>query len=166
MQANIIHDVRTISLKRIVNARGGLLEIQRNDDDYFPGFGQLYITQTLPGITKAWYRHHHQIDQIALISGELLLVLFDSRPASPTHGLVQEIRVSAEAPLLIQIPVEIWHGFQATGDEAAILAHMNTIPFSAEATDEDRLAFNDARIPYQWPDIGDRCSGKQVRRAA
>jgi dTDP-4-dehydrorhamnose 3,5-epimerase len=52
------------------------VEIQRADDKIFPGFGQVYITSTLPGIVKAWYRHTTQIDQIAVIVGLLKLVLY------------------------------------------------------------------------------------------
>ena len=39
-----IEGVRIVSLKLLPNERGRLLEIQRNDDEGFPGFGQTYVT--------------------------------------------------------------------------------------------------------------------------
>ena len=74
-----IDGVRVVPLKLIRNERGRLIEVQRRDDAHFLGFGQAYITSTLPGVVKAWYRHARQIDQIALMKGTLKLVLFDSR---------------------------------------------------------------------------------------
>ena len=79
-----IDGVRIVRLKKVVNDRGHLMEVQRADDDHFLGFGQAYVTCTLPGVIKAWYRHHQQIDQIALVRGTATVVLFDGRPHSPS----------------------------------------------------------------------------------
>ena len=145
-----IHGVVVVPLKKVVNERGHLLEIQRNDDTHFPGFGQVYMTATKPGIVKAWYRHHRQIDQIAIIQGNLLLVLYDAREASPTRDVIQQIRLFDEQPALVRIPTEVWHGFQALGDSPALLLHVNTIPICFENTDEDRLPPTTIKIPFRW----------------
>ncbi len=154
-----IHQVAIMPLKKIVNDRGGLMEVQRNDDPHFPGFGQLYMTYTTPGITKAWYRHHRQFDQIALIHGEVLLVLCDARTDSPTRGTVQEIHVTGDRPKLVQIPPGLWHGHHALGHEPTILAHLNTVPFQFESPDQDTLPANDPSIPYRWPDAARPADG-------
>ncbi|MBC8167265.1 MAG: dTDP-4-dehydrorhamnose 3,5-epimerase family protein [Bryobacteraceae bacterium] len=145
-----IDGVLITPLKKVVNPRGHLTEVQRADDQHFPGFGQAYVTMTNPGVVKAWYRHHKQIDQIALIKGSLLLVLFDSRGESSTSQALAEIRTSDDSPLLVQIPTGIWHGFQALGSESVLLLHLNTIPFNFDHIDEDRIADDDSRIPYRW----------------
>jgi dTDP-4-dehydrorhamnose 3,5-epimerase len=146
----MIHQVSVVPLKKVVNERGHLLEIQRADDPHFPGFGQAYVTMTFPSVVKAWYRHHKQIDQIALASGSLLLVLFDDRPESPTSGLVQQIQINEQAPLLVQIPTGVWHGFQAIGNDPACLLHLNSAPIDLENKDEDRLPHDDTGIPFRW----------------
>src|SRR5262245_50775287 len=61
-------------LKRVVNERGWLLEVQRNDDAEHIGFGQAYVTATRPGIVRAWYRHRRQIDNISPVTGLLRVV--------------------------------------------------------------------------------------------
>ena len=145
-----IEGVVITPLKRVVNPRGHLMEVQRADDAHYPGFGQAYVTMTFPGVVKAWYRHHRQIDQIALVKGEILLVLFDSRSESPTCNRLAVIRTREDSPRLIQIPPGIWHGFQAAGSEPSFLLHLNSIAFNFENTDEDRIADDDPRIPYRW----------------
>ena len=145
-----IYQVAVVPLKKLVNERGHLLEVQRNDDSHFPGFGQAYLTATNPGIVKAWYRHHRQTDQIALAQGTLRLALFDARETSPTQGQVQELIISEDQPALVQIPPGVWHGFQALGKSAACLLHLNTIPFSFQDTDEDRLPPTSTEIPFWW----------------
>src|SRR6476646_9884305 len=99
-----LEGVQIVSLKLLPNAKGRLMEVQRGDDAVHPGFGQAYITSTFPGVVKAWYRHHQQIDQIALVKGLLKLVLFDARPESATAGRLQEIIIEELTPRLVQIP--------------------------------------------------------------
>ena len=142
--------VNVIALKRQDNERGHLMEVQRADDAHYLGFAQAYVTSTLPGVVKAWYRHHQQVDQIALVKGELLLVLYDARADSSTNGQVLEIPISQTSPLLVQIPTGVWHGFKASGEEAAFLLHLNSEAFNPDAVDEDRLSWNDSSIPYTW----------------
>merc|ERR1711991_168087 len=55
MRAVPLPGVKVVSLKVVRNERGYLQEVQRNDDDHFPGYGSSYITCTVPGITKGWY---------------------------------------------------------------------------------------------------------------
>lgn len=147
---NSINGISTIPLKKVVNDRGHLLEIEREDDPHYPGFGQAYITCTLPGVVKAWYRHHKQVDQIALVKGELLVALYDSRKDSSTRNNLMEIRTSEQSPLLIQIPPGVWHGFKPLGNEPAYLLHLNSVAYNFEQTDEDRLPPDTPLIPYEW----------------
>lgn len=145
-----IEGVRVTPLKLVANERGRLMEVQRRDEPGFPGFGQVYVTQSFAGVVKAWYRHRTQIDQLAAITGRAKLVLYDERAESPTKGVVQEIIMGELAPTLALIPPGVWHGFKALGETSAFFIHLNTEPFDAGAPDEDRLPFDDRRIPYSW----------------
>jgi dTDP-4-dehydrorhamnose 3,5-epimerase-like enzyme len=69
IKENMLEEVSVISLKRIVNERGHLLEVQRSDDHHYLGLGQAYVTSTIPGVVKAWYRHSTQHIQITLLKG-------------------------------------------------------------------------------------------------
>jgi dTDP-4-dehydrorhamnose 3,5-epimerase len=144
-----IHGVRVHPLKLLPNERGRLMEVQRSDEPGFPGYAQSYITSTLPGVIKAWYRHHRQVDQMTVVTGLLKLVLYDGRDDSPTRGRLNEIIIGEVAPRLVLIPPGVWHGFQAIGRETFCL-HLNTVAWKAEDTDEDRLPVDDPSIPYKW----------------
>lgn len=145
-----IDGVHIRNLKLLPNEKGRLMEVQRADDPIFPGYGQSYITSTFPGVVKAWYRHHRQIDQIAVVRGLLKLVLFDARELSPTRGAVLEIIMGELSPKLVQIPPGIWHGFQAIGSEETFILHLNSLAYDFVDTDEDRLPVSDPSIPYTW----------------
>lgn len=150
IQQRIIEGVAVIPLRKIVNERGHLMEIQRSDDSHYLVFGQIYTTVTVPGIVKAWYRHFLQHDQITLLSGALHLVLYDTRESSRTCRFIQHIYLQQDDPRLVQIPPGVWHGFKAIGAEPTLLLHLNTVPFDFENPDEDRLAADDGSIPYHW----------------
>jgi dTDP-4-dehydrorhamnose 3,5-epimerase len=150
IRVGLIEEVNIISLKKVVNERGHLMEVQSIDDNHYPGFGQAYVTATSPGVVKAWYRHSRQFDQIALLKGAIHLVLYDTRETSKTCHFLQHITLEEVQPLLVQIPPGVWHGFQAISTEPALLLHLNTIPFDFANPDEQRLAFDDPSIPYVW----------------
>lgn len=145
-----IDGVLVVPLKKVPSERGHLVEVQREDDSHFPGFGQAYITCTSPAVVKAWYRHHQQCDQIALIKGEVVLVMYDPREDSLTRGALQKVDITEQNPRLVQIPPGIWHGFKALGTEARYLLHLNSVGFKVEDTDEDRLPSDTPSIPYGW----------------
>jgi dTDP-4-dehydrorhamnose 3,5-epimerase len=146
----LIDGVVVTPLKLLPNEKGRLMEVQRRDDPHFPGFGQVYVTQSFPNVVKAWYRHRVQVDQIAAITGLVRLVLFDDRPDSPTHGTVNDIVMGELAPKLVLIPPGIWHGFKAVGETGAFLLHLNNEPFRFDQPDEERIPANSEDIPFKW----------------
>src|SRR5262245_54997274 len=87
----IIHGVH-IKLLKHSNVKQGeqLFEVQRNDEEIYPGFGQVHVTITHTGITKAWYFHEFQVDQMVVLRGVMKLVIYDSRINSPSHQVINE----------------------------------------------------------------------------
>ena len=145
-----MHGVVFQAIKKISNERGFLQEILRNDDSLFADLGQVYVTMTLPGIVKAWYRHDRQIDRMVLVQGSITLALYDSRQDSPSHGAIEAHLISESNPALVQIPAGIWHGFKAVSKEPAILLHLNSAPYDFANPDEEKLDPGDSSIPYSW----------------
>jgi dTDP-4-dehydrorhamnose 3,5-epimerase len=145
-----VEGVRVVALTRVVNERGHLLEVQRNDDDHYPGFGQAYVTCTLPGVVKAWYRHARQFDQIALVSGVVRVALYDDREGSVSRGRLMAFELNEDGPALVQIPPGVWHGFKSLGPAPLHLLHLNTMPHDKTHTDEVRLPPDSPAIPFAW----------------
>ena len=146
----MIHGVITKLLKVIPDERGRLMEILRNDDDIFGGFGQVYMTTTYPGAVKAWHYHKKQDDHITCVKGMLKLVIYDSRKESPTYGEINEFFIGDYNPMLVKVPKMIYHGWKCISEEEAIVVNVPTEPYDRETPDEHRLDPHINDIPYTW----------------
>jgi dTDP-4-dehydrorhamnose 3,5-epimerase len=145
-----IDGVRTKPLKLIPDERGWLMEILRCDDgELFVKFGQVYLSATYPGVVKAWHYHEKQIDNFACIAGMVKLVLIDTRPQSPTTGVINEFFVGVQNPMLVQVPNLVYHGWKCIGRDTAMVINVPTEPYHYAQPDEYRLAPHDS-LPYDW----------------
>ncbi len=154
----MIHDVKVKPLKLLADFRGFLMEMLRSDDDLFQRFGQVYITGCRRGLAKAWHYHRIQTDHFVCVAGRALLVLCDTREASPTRGQAQEFVLEAppnerHPPLLVQIPPHVLHGFTALDCDEARIVNVPTQLYRYEAPDEHRFPWNSAEVPYRWPEF-------------
>jgi dTDP-4-dehydrorhamnose 3,5-epimerase len=144
-----LSDVQLIPCKKIVNDRGFLQEICRQDEPSFFPIGQSYLTQTKMGIIKAWYLHKTQWDSIFVINGTMKMALYDDRPDSPTYQQAEAYIIKDSDPHIIRIPPGVWHGFQAV-DSNLLLLHMNSHAFDFAQTDEIRKEPHTPSIPFNW----------------
>ena len=94
-QANI-YGVVISPLKQIIDERGKVMHMLREDSNLFKRFGEIYFSCTYPGAVKAWHMHKKMTLNYAVIFGVLKVVLFDDRKDSPTFGKIQEIFLSPE----------------------------------------------------------------------
>src|SRR3989304_3050644 len=146
----MIDGVKIKKLKVIPDERGRLMELLRSDDSLFTKFGQVYMTTAYPGVVKAWHYHKIQTDNMAAIHGMMKLVLYDSRPDSPTHGQVDELFFGIHNPILVQIPPMVYHGFKCVSQEEAIVVNCPTEMYNYTEPDEYRIDPHSKEIPYNW----------------
>ena len=146
----MIEGVKIKKLRRIVDDRGYLMEILRDDDELFIRFGQVYISACFPGIVKAWHCHRKQWDNFCVISGNAKIGLYDDRPESPTCGEVEALVIGELNPVLVQIPPMVWHGMAAVGGQTAILLNIPTEHYEYDEPDELRRPPFDPEIPFEW----------------
>ncbi|PZR72780.1 MAG: dTDP-4-dehydrorhamnose 3,5-epimerase [Chthoniobacterales bacterium] len=105
-----------------------------------------------PGKIKGWHTHRLHDDRIFISRGEVKVVLYDSRPDSPTHGLVNEIfRTGLERDLMV-IPAGVYHAHQNCGSEDALFISMPTRAYNHGDPDVYRLPVNNDVIPYRFED--------------
>ena len=146
-QANI-YGVVISPLKQIIDERGKVMHMLREDSNLFKRFGEIYFSCTYPGAVKAWHMHKKMTLNYAVISGVLKVVLFDDRTNSPTFGKLQEIFLSPENYFLVTVPPLIWNGFKGVGSNMAIVANCSTLPHDPdEIIRKDPM---DTTIPYNW----------------
>ena len=146
----MINGVKIKKLKVIPDERGRLMEILRRDDELFQGFGQAYMTTTYPGVVKAWHKHEKQTDNIACVASLVKMALYDGRPGSPTFKEINEFYLGVHNPLLVQVPVGVYHGWMCVSQEEALIINIPTEMYNREHPDEQRLDPHTSDIPYDW----------------
>ena len=141
--------------------RGFLGEIFRQDwNDILPEFSpkQLLISQSKPGVIRAWHRHlRNQIDLILVRKGILKICVYDNDKNSKTFGQLVEIISSEENPELIKIPGYLWHGTKNIGNKTSEIIYLINNLYDYDKPDEERLDWNDPSIvdpktqkPFDW----------------
>jgi len=134
----------------VCDERGRLGEILRADDPWFEKFGQVYFTTTYPGVVKAWHFHKKQTDHFYVIKGTIKVALYDSRPQSPTQGVVNELYLGEHCPGLVRIPPGVQHGWMAVGQSEAYIVNLVSETYNHADPDEFRTPAHDNAIPYDW----------------
>jgi len=144
-----IQGVKISPLRVISDSRGSVLHMLRSDSDDFLGFGECYFSEVLPGAVKAWKYHYTQVQNIAVPSGKLRLVLYDGRESSSTFGNIIELDLGRpKSYLRVKIPPKIWYGFACIGSLPAILVNCANIPH--DPSDTKKIEIGDDFIPYIW----------------
>ena len=146
----MIEGVKTKKLKVIPDERGFLMEMLRDDDEFFRKFGQVYLTVAYPGVVKGWHYHKKQIDHFVCVKGMLKVVLYDGREDSPTKGQVNEFFLGEQNPTLLVIPNFVLHGMKGISTEPAYLITVPTEHYVYAEPDEFRIPPHDNEIPYDW----------------
>ena len=146
----LIDGVSLKKLNLITDERGRVMELLRNDEDIFKGFGQVYLTTAYPGVVKAWHYHKKQTDYFCCIYGMMKLVLYDNRDQSPTKAQFNEFFLGDHNHALVVIPPMIYHGFKCVGLVEALVINTPTHPYNRKAPDEYRLDPHTGGIPYDW----------------
>ena len=146
---NLIDGVKIKKLNRIPDERGRLMELMRNDEEFFTAFGQVYVTTCNPGIVKAWHYHKKQEDNFFCVKGMIKLGLYDNRPGSPTQYDTNTLYLGDWNTIAVKIPENVYHGFMCVSTEEAIIINCSTMPYNRKKPDEHRVPF-DAFENYDW----------------
>ena len=90
---------------------------------------------------------HAQSKLVRVLSGEVLDVVVDIRPDSPTYGQYVSVLLSAENQLQLFIPKGFAHGFLVLSDDATFFYKCDTF-YNASA--EAGIKYNDPEINIDW----------------
>jgi len=130
--------------------RGFLGELFREDwNDFIPDFfpKQFLISQSKPGIVRAWHRHlQNQIDMLFVRKGTLKICAYDGDKNSKSYGQLIEIISDSKTPELIIIPGHLWHGTKNIGTETSETIYFINNLYDYDNPDEERINFDDSSI--------------------
>ena len=148
---SLIEGVRVRPAVTHPDERGELCEI------FNPAWGvheaplvYVYTSSVRPGRIKGWVLHRLQDDRIFALLGAFKIVLYDARPQSPTHGMVNEIFVGERNRALVVIPAGVFHAVQNVGTTDAVFVNMPTRPYDHANPDKYRLPIDTDEIPYRF----------------
>jgi dTDP-4-dehydrorhamnose 3,5-epimerase len=144
----MIEGVIVTLLRQIIDERGKVMHMLREDSPVFIRFGEIYFSCTNPGAIKAWHRHKKMTLNYAVLDGEIKFVLYDDRADSKTRGRVEEFFLSSENYCLVTVPPLIWNGFKGIGVKRSIVANCATLPH--DPAEIERCDPFDPRVPYDW----------------
>lgn len=145
----MIEGVLTTALRQIPDERGAVMHMLRVDKAPFSQFGEVYFSCINDRAVKAWRRHQRMTVNLTVVAGAVRIVVFDARPGSRTTGQFEEAVVSPQTNyVLITIPPAIWYGFRGEAPGTSVIANCATLPH--DPTEVERLADDDAQIPYSW----------------
>src|SRR3954471_19203358 len=108
--------IEGVEVRRAVthtDERGTLCEILNPAWNVHP-LPLVYVYQFTirPGKVKGWHVHRLHDDRIFISLGTIKVVLYDTRPESPTYRMVNEIYRSEHHRSLMVIPAHVYHAHQ------------------------------------------------------
>lgn len=140
--------VASFLLGRFVDDRGAVLHMLRCDAPHFSRFGEVYFSETNPGVVKAWKRHQQMTQHFAVPVGEIRLVVYDDRPGSSSFGEVEVFELGRRNYRLVRVPRGLWYGFRCVGESPALMANCSDMPHDPE--EAEGIPTDSQRVPYRW----------------
>ena len=144
----MIKGVKITKLKQLVDKRGKIMHMIRNDSPIFDKFGEIYFSTINPGYIKAWHLHKEATLNYVCIKGKVNLVLYDDRNKSKSAGVYQNFLLSPNDYFLITIPPYIWNGFKGLDSSESIIANCLDLPHNEK--EMVRKDPNDKYFKYDW----------------
>lgn len=135
-------------LKKHSDHRGYFMELLREDDEIFGGFGQWSESKMATGVNKAWHIHTIQTDYWRVPIGLVRAVLCDLRVDSSSYRKVDEYLLGDDQdPKILRIPPGVAHGCKVL-QGPALLTYITSHVYNPE--DEGRMSYDYSLIGYDW----------------
>jgi dTDP-4-dehydrorhamnose 3,5-epimerase len=134
--------------RQLVDERGKIVHVLREDDPEFERFGEVYFSWVNPGVVKAWHLHTAMTLNYTCPVGLVKLALWDDREGSPSRGEVMELFLGPDDHRLVTVPPGVWNGFKGVATTPSMVCNCATLPHDPEEI-RRRDPFDPA-VPYDW----------------
>ncbi len=148
MTIPIIEGVIAVPMNRILDERGAIYHMMRNDDAHFKKFGETYGSWVHSGAIKAWHIHKEMTLNYVVPVGKIKLVLCDLRDNSPTKGEIIEFFIGKDNYVRVSVPPGVANGFKGIGTEDSLVINIATHPYTLG--EMDRIDPFSKEINYDW----------------
>lgn len=144
-----IKGVELHPLKVIGDERGAVLHMLKPELLGAGNIGEVYFSEVFPGAVKAWKKHLHMTQRLAVPVGKIRFVLYDDRLDSMTRGVLDEFILGRPDHYhLLVIEPMIWYGFSAIDSSPALIVNCPDLPHDPDEVEHKSILSN--AIPYQW----------------
>ena len=147
----MIAGVRLVEVKNVMGDAGHITELMRRD--WFEGdevvIDQAFQLTLQPHSVSAWHVHLNTTDRLFPSTGQVKIVLYDSRPGSKTHGMINEFRLGERRPGLVIIPPGVWHGVRNLLASESRVVNFVDCAYRYADPDHWRLPADTGEIPYR-----------------
>ena len=130
-----------------VDHRGALVEMFTSPEFWEADFAYAYQTSIRPGTLKGWFAHEKKFDRYHIVSGELLVMLYDDREGSSTRGALHKAVLSASSVRQVLIPPLVWHLSLNVGQDDAILVNLPSTHYDHANPDRFHISIDSGEIP-------------------
>jgi dTDP-4-dehydrorhamnose 3,5-epimerase len=134
--------------RQLVDERGKIVHVLREDDPEFQRFGEVYFSWVNPGVVKGWHLHTAMTLNYTCPVGLVKLALWDDREGSPSRGEVMELFLGPDDHRLVTVPPGVWNGFKGVATAPSMVCNCATLPHDPEEI-RRRDPFDPA-VPYDW----------------
>jgi len=107
---------------------------------------QWNVVSSAANVLRGVHVHVTHADYLMCIAGEMLLLLKDVRPESPTCGQVEMHTLSEQAPAAVTIPAGVAHGFYY----AKPAKHLYSVSHYWNLEDELGCRWDDPALGVDW----------------
>lgn len=136
------------SLNEHIDHRGRLVEIvNRSWPQWNVAVEHCYSVSYRPGYRSDWGLHKITTDRYALVTGELIVHLYDTREDSPTFEQTQKVTLSTRGSRCLLIPPGIWHSVGNPGETDVTLLNFKTPAFEHTDPDKYTVAYDNPIFP-------------------
>ena len=140
MNKKTIEGVKIFNKKVIVDDRGKILHMLRNDDKNFIRFGEIYFSEIYFGKIKGWKRHLKMNMNLIVPEGLVKFVFYDAKLNN-----FEEYEIGIKNYFRISVPPGLWFAFKGLEKRNLV---MNIADIEHDPNESENKKLLD--IGYSW----------------
>ena len=128
---------------------GNVMQVLKQSQQGFSGFGEAYFSFVNHNVVKGWKKHIRMTLNVVVPIGEIQFVLFDAREISSTFRQTSEIALSPQSNYSrLTVPPGIWMAFKGIGENTNML--LNIASIEHDPSEAESLPIKNSMIPYTF----------------